>query len=306
MTLMEQYGAERRALAFSAPNALKRGAAFVLMAMLLSAIAVTGSAEDGDTRTDPDSTMERARRELGRALSERARGFEPRGQDGTAGRVIPIPLPEIALFPMPLGTFAMLQPRSLGGREHDRARVVDPTPFDGSATLGRAHPNRLGERMLATTSPVHQRSPSESAQVAGPANAAQAGPPDVPRSSNGQSTSPPARSAPVARLRSNTRAALNERGADGEGARPRPSEHDKQSAEENTRGPKSAEVAEAAPLQGGRIVTPPDVTGSTQNSGWNVRSANRDDKCRRGGETHRRPRTPASLRHSGCVISVRG
>jgi hypothetical protein len=131
MTLMEQYGAERRASSFPLHSTLIRAAAWLVFGVFLFAVAASGSAEDGAAQTDVDPMMEQARRELGRALSERARDFEREHRRAATSILLPQP----SLYPMPLAKMAVIQPLSPHALEQAAARLFDPAPFGPSATL---------------------------------------------------------------------------------------------------------------------------------------------------------------------------
>ena len=157
MTLMEQYGAERRALSFPLRSALIRAAAGFVIGLFLFAIAATGSAEDGAAQSDLDPMMEQARRELGRALSERARDLER--EHRRAATSIPIPLPEPSLYPMPLATMAIVQPLSPHALDQAAATLFHPAPFGPSATLTPGQFGGPGRELIARKSLSPEASP---------------------------------------------------------------------------------------------------------------------------------------------------
>jgi hypothetical protein len=144
MTLMEQYGAERRALSF--PVRLLRAVAWVAIGVVLFAIAAKVSAEDSAARIEPDPMMEQARRELGRALTERAREFE-RAEQRRAALSIPVTVPEPLQYPMPLATVTIIQPLVPAALEQAAQKLFDPTPFGNPAALQPGQFSASGRRL---------------------------------------------------------------------------------------------------------------------------------------------------------------
>jgi hypothetical protein len=134
MTLMEQYGTERRSVSFPLCNALFRAATCFLIGFSLTAMIARGAAEkafannDSDpmANNDSDPMMERARRELGRALSERARTFE----HAERGQVV-LSLREVSHYPMPIATMETVQPISQQALNQAAGTLFDPAPLGG-------------------------------------------------------------------------------------------------------------------------------------------------------------------------------
>jgi hypothetical protein len=142
MTLMEQYGAERRSIAFPLCNALVRAATCFFIGFFLTAMIARGGPEKAFAQNDADATMERAHRELGRALLERAKEQAERDV---------LSRPDVAFYPMPLASMVAIQPLSQAAMNYAAGTLFDPAPL-GGGTLHANQEKGPGRQLLVRPS----------------------------------------------------------------------------------------------------------------------------------------------------------